>query len=98
MPLVLCKLAHPVREFQRLRKIVEGKGASQALDAIELDEFPASDLGPKSGDLRLRRRGCVFAARDTLHLRERLHLPVSDQSASPAASRRVRVLLPVSIP
>jgi hypothetical protein len=69
MPLFICKLAYLVRELQRLRKIVEGKGASQAFDSIKLDDFPVRDLGLKFGDLGIRHGRFVFAACDALHLR-----------------------------
>jgi diketogulonate reductase-like aldo/keto reductase len=36
MPFILCKLAYFLREVQRLRKIVDRKDASQALNPIEL--------------------------------------------------------------
>jgi len=51
MTLFICKLAYLVREFQRLRKVVERKDASQAFDSFELHDVPVRDLGMKLGDL-----------------------------------------------
>ena len=77
MPLLRCKLAYLVREFQRLRKIADRKDASQPFDSIELDDLPVRDLTLKLGELGIRHGRCVLAARDALHLRQCLHLPVS---------------------
>ena len=76
MPLFLCKLAYFLREFQGLREIVDGKDAAQAFDSIELNDLPASDVALKLDDLGIRHGWCVLAARDALHLRQCLHLPV----------------------
>jgi hypothetical protein len=51
MPLFLGKRAYLLREFQRLRKIVDRKDASQAFDSIELHDVPVSDVAMKLGDL-----------------------------------------------
>src|SRR6266496_938706 len=77
MPLILCKLANLVREFQRPREIVDRKDASQAFDSLELHDLPVRDLAMKFGALSIRHGRCVLAARDALHLRQCLHLFLS---------------------
>src|SRR6266545_1818547 len=62
MILFLRKLGNCVRQGQRLRKVVDRKDASQALDPVEL------------GDLLIRHGRGILATRDALQLRQCLHL------------------------
>src|SRR5438876_1128089 len=63
MPLSRRKLANLLREFQRLRKIVDREDASQAFDSIALHDVPVRDLDvvERDGIKRLRR---VFSVDD----------------------------------
>src|SRR5512132_672242 len=74
MRLFRRELANLVREFQRLRKVVDRKDASQAFDSTELHDVPVRDLAMKLGGLGIRHGRCVLAARNALHLPQCLHL------------------------
>src|SRR6266542_2280397 len=74
MILFLRKLGNCVRQGQRLRKVVDRKDASQALDPVELDDVPIRNLRLQLGDLLIRHGRGIRATRDALQLRQCLHL------------------------
>src|SRR6266498_3266411 len=74
MILFLRKLGNCVRQGQRLRKVVDRKDASQALDPVELDDVPIRNLRLQLGDLLIRHGRGILATRDALQLRQCLHL------------------------
>src|SRR5882724_6400117 len=82
MLLLLRKLGDFVREFQRLRKIIDRKDASQTFDPVELDDFPVRNLGMQFCDLGSGHGWGVLATCDALHLHQCLHRADRNRSSN----------------